>query len=95
MPRAQTRAVDVIATLVMRPERRQWFDFTRPYISIAQYIVTRKENGGIQTREQLAGKRVALVKGYATTGQVMDEFPTVIPYEVDTLTRSPCGRFNG
>lgn len=85
---AQKREVDVIATLVLRPERREWFEFTRPYISIAQYIITRKENGGIRAREQLAGKTVALVKGYATTGQVMEEFPTVKPYEVNTLSKA-------
>jgi ABC-type amino acid transport substrate-binding protein/nitrogen-specific signal transduction histidine kinase len=83
---AQKREVDVIATLVLRPERREWFTFTQPHISIAQYIITRKENDAISRREQLAGKTVALVKGYATTGQVLEEFPTVRPYEVATLT---------
>jgi len=83
---AQKHEVDVIATLVQRPERREWFTFTQPYISIAQYVITRKDNGGIRTREQIAGKTVALVKGYATTSQVLEEFPTVNAYEVDTLT---------
>ena len=82
---AQKREVDVIATLVLRPERREWFAFTRPYLSIAQYILTRKDNDDIRSREQLAGKTVALVKGYATTSQVLEEFPTVKPFEVDTL----------
>jgi ABC-type amino acid transport substrate-binding protein len=31
---------------------------------------------------------VALVKGYATTNQVLEEFPTVKPYEVDILKAS-------
>gem|GEM_PF-858893 len=81
---AQKREVDVIATLVLRPERREWFEFTRPYLSIAQYVITRKDSD-IRSREQLAGKTVALVKGYATTAQVLEEFPTVTPHEVDTL----------
>jgi len=83
---AQKREVDVIATLVLRPERREWFEFTRPYLSIAQYIITRKDNDDIRSREQIAGKTVALVKGYATTAQILEEFPTVRPYEVDSLT---------
>ena len=81
---AQNREVDVIATLVLRPERGEWFEFTRPYLSIAQYVITRKDSD-IRSREQLAGKTVALVKGYATTSQVLEEFPTITPYEVDTL----------
>ena len=85
---AQKRKVDVIATLVLRPERREWFEFTRPYISLAQYIITRKVNGQISTREQLAGKTLALVKEYATTAQLLDEFPTIKPYPVDTLSEA-------
>jgi len=82
---AQKREVDVIATLVLRPERREWFEFTRPYLSIAQYVITRKDSDDIRNRGLLAGKTVALVKGYATTAQVVEEFPTVVPVEVDTL----------
>ena len=85
---AQQQDVDVIATLVRRPEREEWFEFTRPYISIAQYVITRKGNNDIRTRNQLAGKTVALVKGYATTSQVLDEFPTITAYLVDTLSEA-------
>ncbi|MCF8127650.1 MAG: transporter substrate-binding domain-containing protein [Deltaproteobacteria bacterium] len=85
---AQQGNVDVIATLVLRPEREKLFEFSQPYISIAQYIITRKEDGGISTREQLNGKTLALVKGYATTDQVLHEFPTVKPYEVNTLSEA-------
>jgi two-component system, NarL family, sensor histidine kinase EvgS len=85
---ARKREVDVVATLVPRPERREWFAFTKPYISIAQYVITRKGDADIRSREQIAGKTVALVKGYATTAQVLDEFPSVRPYEVATLTEA-------
>ena len=83
---AQEHKVDVIATLVLRPERRQWFEFTRPYLSLAQYIITRKDNGKIRRREDIAGKTVALVKNYSTTRYLLEEFPTVKPYYVDSLT---------
>ena len=83
---AQHREVDVIATLVLRPERRQWFEFTQPYISIAQYIMTRKDNDAISRREQIAGKTLALVKGYSTTRYILGEFPKVKPNYVDNLT---------
>ena len=83
---ARKGEVDAIATLVLRPERQELFEFSRPYLFIAQYIITRKDDDAIRSREQLAGKTVALVKGYATTGQILEDFPTVKPYEVDTLT---------
>ncbi len=83
---AQKREVDVIATLVSRPKRQPFFEFTKPYISIAQYVIARKEDGTIHSREDVAGKTIAVVKGYATTDQILDEFPSVKPYPVDNLT---------
>ncbi|HKI50185.1 MAG TPA: transporter substrate-binding domain-containing protein, partial [Desulfobacteria bacterium] len=78
--------VDVIATLVLRPERQPFFEFTKPYISIAQYVIARKEDDTIHSREDVVGKTIAVVKGYATTDQILDEFPSVKPYPVDNLT---------
>ncbi len=85
---AQRRDIDVIATLVMRPERHEWFAFTEPYISLAQYIITRKGNEVIKRREEIAGKTVALVEKYSTTRYVLEEFPDVTPYYVDSLTEA-------
>jgi polar amino acid transport system substrate-binding protein len=83
---AQRRDADVIATLVLRPERKQWFEFTQPYLSLAQYIIDRKGGDVISRREQIAGKTVALVEKYSTTRYLLEEFPTVKPYYVDSLT---------
>ncbi len=80
--------VDVIATLVKRPEREELFEFTRPYISLAQYIITRKDNGIINRREDIAGKTLALVEKYSTTRYILEEFPDLIPYYLDSLTEA-------
>ncbi|MEJ1421507.1 MAG: transporter substrate-binding domain-containing protein [Candidatus Sedimenticola sp. (ex Thyasira tokunagai)] len=83
---AQQREVDVIATLVKREERKEWFDFTSPYISLAQYVITRKEDvQAINQPEQLAGKRVALVEGYSMTKVILEEIADVRPYYVANL----------
>lgn len=85
---AQQRKVDVIATLVQRPERQQWFNFSKPYISLAQYVITTKSNKTITTREQIAGQTIALVKAYSTSRYLLEEFPTVKAYYVDTLSQA-------
>ncbi|MFC1708246.1 transporter substrate-binding domain-containing protein, partial [Planctomycetota bacterium] len=84
----QRRDVDVIATLVARPERRKSFEFTRPYISLAQYVITAKDNQDISRRTEIAGRTVALVKGYSTTKHVLEEFTTIKPYYVQDLTEA-------
>jgi PAS domain S-box-containing protein len=83
---AQQREVDVIGGVLRRPEREQWFEFTKPYLSTGQYIVTRKDQSDIRHRKDIAGKTMALVKGYATTKTLLEEFPTVKPYYVDSVT---------
>ncbi len=85
---ARKRDVDVIATLVMRPEREQWFEFTAPYLSLAQYIITRNEAGAIQSKAELAGKTVALVEGYSTTRHILEAFPTVKPFYLHSLSEA-------
>jgi len=83
---AQRREVDVIATLVKREARKEWFEFTRPYISLAQYIITNKENmQSINRPDLLAGKKVALIKGYSMTRVILEENKNIQPYYVDNL----------
>ena len=86
---AQKRDIDVIATLVKNEERKEWFDFTSPYISLAQYIITRK--GDMQTinePELLSGKTVALVEGYSMTEVIIEEIEGIQPYYVNNLSEA-------
>jgi len=82
---AQRRDVDVVATMVKRPEREQWFVFTHPYIFKSLVIMTRADDDAIRKREDIAGKTVALVKSYSYISKVLAEFPTIRPYDVDTM----------
>lgn len=84
---AQQHEVDVIATLVKRKEREEWFEFTRPYLSLAQYLITRKEDiKGIAHVNQLDGKTVALIKDYSMTDVILEENSNIQPYYVKNLT---------
>ncbi len=85
---AQQREVDVIATLVQRPERQRWFNFTKPYISLAQYIITDKKNTEITSRDRISGKTIALVETYSMASYLLEQFPTVQPYYVGNLTEA-------
>jgi PAS domain S-box-containing protein len=82
---AQKQEVDVVATMVKRPEREEWFTFTQPYIFKSLVIMTSKEYTGIQRREDLAGKTVAFVQDYQYVKRIMKEFPSVKPFYVDKM----------
>ncbi|MFW1677307.1 transporter substrate-binding domain-containing protein [Pontibacter sp. JAM-7] len=83
---ALKRDVDVIATLVKRPGREAWFNFSRPYLSLSQYIITRKQSlHEFNSRRDLADRRVAMVSGYSMAEVVLQEYPDIEPVFVDTL----------
>lgn len=82
---AQQKKVDVVATLVKRAERQQWFNFTPPYIFKSQVIITRENDLRINTKDALKNKKVALVKDYHYVNKVLYEHPSVIPIYVETI----------
>ncbi|MGZ8143409.1 MAG: diguanylate cyclase domain-containing protein [Methylosarcina sp.] len=82
---AAKQKVDVVATMVNRPERGFWFNFTKPYIKKSLVIITNKDNPGVINRSDLVGKKVALRKGYQYGYDVIKEFPSIKPYFVDTM----------
>lgn len=82
---AIARKVDMVATMVDRPERRQWFIFTRPYIFKSLVIFTRRDDDRFDDRDDLAGKKVALVKNYNASKKALAAYPDIQPLWVDTL----------
>ncbi len=82
---AVRREVDIVATMVQRPEREQWFAFTRPYIYKSLAVMSRDDEATIKQREDIAGKRVALVQGYQYVGKILNDLPSLKPIYVDTM----------
>ncbi|MDD5322305.1 MAG: transporter substrate-binding domain-containing protein [Methylococcales bacterium] len=82
---AAEHKVDVVATMVNRPDRAQWFIFTQPYLIKSLVIMTKRDNVTIKNRTDLVGKTVAMAKGYQYVDRVIEEFPSVIPYFVDSM----------
>ncbi|GAB4561355.1 MAG: hypothetical protein Tsb0017_18900 [Geothermobacteraceae bacterium] len=82
---AQRREVDVVATMGHRPEREAWFVFTRPYIFKALVILTRADDSAVRSADDLAGRPVALVRGYQYTGELLQQHPAIRPVWVDTM----------
>ena len=76
---------DIVATMVERGNRRNWFEFTDPYIFKSLVIINRSEDEGIQRREDIAGKTLALVKDYQYVEPLLAEFPSVTALYVDSM----------
>ncbi|MGR9115374.1 MAG: bifunctional diguanylate cyclase/phosphodiesterase [Gammaproteobacteria bacterium] len=82
---AATKKLDVVATMVNRPERQEWFHFTQPYLAKSLAIITRIDTPLIKYRSDIAGKTIALLKNYKYVDRVLEEFPSITPYWVDSF----------
>ncbi|MFZ5565071.1 MAG: PAS domain S-box protein [Thermodesulfobacteriota bacterium] len=56
----------IAPTIVSTPERKEYLFFTPPYATVPVVIITRRGDSHEFTMDDLAGKRVAVVSGYAT-----------------------------
>lgn len=77
--------VDVIATMVKRPERLLWFNFTEPYLTQSLVIVSRGVDDRFNDRESIKGKKIALIANYQYSYQVREDYPKIKPVFVSSL----------
>lgn len=82
----QQRKVDIVAALGIRPYRQQWFEFTRPYLTLSNYVVTRKENAAkYKNLDNLKGKKVLALPNSLDTEALLKRIPDVDIEYIDNL----------
>ena len=78
MTRLQAGQLDAMMDISDKPERHQLFAFTQPYLTIPHLLVGRAEGPGYFAREEdLAGKTVALERGFYNVTYFSKRFPQV------------------
>ena len=82
---AKDKKADVVATMVERGDRQEWFNFTSPYVFKSLVVIARADDDRFHHRNDIAGKRLALVKSYQYVGKILEDFPSVIPHYVDNM----------
>jgi len=66
------KEIDVIATMVNRPEREDQFAFTRAYVFKSLVIITHSSNHKVKDRSDLSGKTVVLMKNYRYSERILN-----------------------
>ncbi len=77
--------VDVLSTILKTKEREKYMNFTNPYISLESVITTRKNSFYVQNMDDLSGKRVGVIKGYAFEEIVASNHPEIIIVPVASI----------
>jgi signal transduction histidine kinase/CheY-like chemotaxis protein len=67
--------IDVASAMARTPERERQLAFGPAYARIEQVMVTRSRDGDVPLSPDLAGRRVAVVDGYASANAVARLFP--------------------
>lgn len=80
--------VQVLTSTARTPEREPHFLFTRPYASFPLAIVARPGDDGIRELADLSGRRVAAVRGYATTLTLRREYPEIELVECGSIAEA-------
>jgi ABC-type amino acid transport substrate-binding protein len=95
---AKRGEVDLISSLRPTPERSAFLAFTRPYVQVPAVLVVRQSNAS-ESLDDLAGKRVAVGRGYAVEAFVREAYPQVdwqpVPDDMTGLIGLLQGKYQG
>lgn len=80
----KARRIDAIATMVKLPEREAFAAFSEIYLPTPLVVMTRQDAPQLDTVNALVDLRLALVKGYSSSQQVMSRYPSLAPSFVET-----------
>ena len=75
---AEAREIDLLPALTWTPEREQYLEFTEPYMDFPNVVFTREGTPFIGGLEDLAGKRIAMERGYASVARLEKDYPHII-----------------
>jgi PAS domain S-box-containing protein len=67
--------LDVLPAVARTPDREDYLNFTTPYINIPMIIATSKDGFHVSEINDLKGKSVGVVKGYASTEMLRSDYP--------------------
>lgn len=80
----QNKDIDMLACAAITDKRRESLLFSRPYLKQSVVIVADADVGYVNDLNDLNGKKVAVVRSYATEEYLRTYYPKIIPVVADT-----------
>ncbi|MEJ1378451.1 MAG: transporter substrate-binding domain-containing protein [Candidatus Sedimenticola sp. (ex Thyasira tokunagai)] len=71
------RRCDLLLMSAETPLRREYLNFTTPYMTLPLMMATREESWFFSSMDELAGKRIGIVEGYALIETIQAQYPDV------------------
>ncbi|WP_409439780.1 diguanylate cyclase [Psychromonas sp. GE-S-Ul-11] len=82
---AKQRTCDLLSLAGETEERKQYLNFTDPYLVFPRVLVTQHHMPFVNNFNLLANKRIGMVKGYAQQDFIRQNYPNIIVVDVDDV----------
>lgn len=82
---AKARKCDILSLAMETPERKKYFDFTPPYLTVPLVIATTTDKFFITDLEEVSDEKIGVVKGYALAKVLKNKHPSIQLVEVDNI----------
>jgi len=79
------RELDIFSAVAETPERKTFASFTKPYLSFPVSVFTKGDVPYISNLGELAGRKVAVIQGYAVAEFLKREYPQIEIVEVQNV----------
>ncbi len=76
---------DILPAAQELPYRKEYLNFTKPYITSITVIATRKEELFVDSLDQISDKSIGIIKKYAFKELILSRYPNIKMVEVDSL----------
>ena len=77
LSQVKDKKLDALMDVTPKPEREEFLNFTRPYLTIPHVIVAKRDGPYYAAEEDLANKTLALEKGFYSVKYFRDKDPTL------------------
>ena len=82
---AKQRKCDILSLAMETPNRKQYMNFTKPYLSLPSVLATKNNVSFINDFKQLSNKRIGIVQGYAYVETLKIKYPNLNIIEVKNI----------
>jgi two-component system, sensor histidine kinase and response regulator len=88
LEKVRAKSLDALMDVTPNAERKQFINFTAPYMDIPHVIVAGKNQKYLASENDLIGKTLALEKGFGNVKYFMDKYPGVAIKEYPDTRRA-------
>jgi len=75
--------IDILPAVYKTADRERYMTFTSGYYSQPTVLIAHKDNIGVETLNDLRGKRVGVIPGFVITQVIEAQYPDIEPVEVE------------